>query len=279
MAVVGLLLFLWVELVYDRAASPRLVAQFVTSYCLAHAIAGAVFGPSWFSRADSFEVYSSMVARLSPLGRRRDGALVVRNPLDGLAGTRAEADLTPMVVTILGSTVFDGLSRTPWWSDMIAGTDRTAYLVIGTAGFAGAIGVIALSYAAAMGAMRRRQKLDVDPRPYFAPTLVPIAVGYTVAHYFSFALFQGQKGLLLANDPFARGWDLLGLQETTVNYTLLSSAQISVVQISAIVIGHVVAVIAAHDRAVRVLPPAAVTRGQYPLMIAMVEAVHELSTR
>lgn len=100
--------------------------------------------------------------------------------------------------------------------------------------------------------------------------MIPIAIGYTVAHYFSFALFQGQQGILLANDPLILGWNLFGLRDATVNYTLVSTTQISIVQISAIVVGHVVAVVAAHDRAVRILRPAAAVRGQYPLMAVMV---------
>ena len=37
-------------------------------------------------RGDGFEVYSTLVGRLSPFGRRTDGRLVVRNPLENLDG-------------------------------------------------------------------------------------------------------------------------------------------------------------------------------------------------
>lgn len=269
-ATAGLLGFLWIELVYDMAASPRAVAEFVTIYCVIHVVAGTVFGPGWFSRADGFEVYSSLIARAAPVGRRSDGRLVLRNPLDGLAGTSTSPDLTPVVVVVLGSTAFDGLSRSSWWAGLVTDTGRAEYLLLGTAGLLLTMGVIALTFESAMRVTRRHLRLDKDPRPDFAPTLIPIAIGYTIAHYFSFALFQGQQGILLANDPLVLGWNLFGLRDATVNYTLMSSTQISFVQISAIVVGHVVAVVAAHDRSVRLLRPAAAVRGQYPLMAVMV---------
>jgi hypothetical protein len=269
-AALSLFCFVWVELVDDMASSPRTVAVFVTTYCLIHVVAGTVFGADWFSRGDGFEVYSTMVARAAPIGRRSDRRLVVRNPLNGLSGTPISPDLTPVVVVILGSTAFDGLSRTSWWSGLVANTDRTAYLAIGTVGLIAGIAVIGGTFAAAMAATRRYLKPDDNPRPSFAPTLIPIAIGYTVAHYLSFALFQGQEGYLLANDPLVRGWNLFGLKDASVNYLLLTSTQISIIQISAIVVGHVVAVVAAHDRAVRLLKHHDGVRGQYPLMAVMV---------
>jgi hypothetical protein len=44
----------------------------------------------------------------------------------------------------------------------------------------------------------------------FAHTLLPIAVGYTLAHYFSLLVLQGQNGYIRASDPFGQGWDLFG---------------------------------------------------------------------
>jgi hypothetical protein len=41
-------------------------------------------------------------------------------------------------------------------------------------------------------------------------TLLPIAVGYTLAHYFSLLVLQGQNGYIRASDPSGQGWDLFG---------------------------------------------------------------------
>lgn len=272
-AAIFLSMFLWLELVYDESASPRVVGWFVLGYAAVHVIAGAVFGPGWFDRADGFEVYSTMLARAAVIGRNPEGALVLRNPLRGLAGTASHPSLTPVVLIVLGSTVFDGMSRSGWWSELVAGTGRSQYLLLGTAGLAGAIALVATTFGLAMALTR--SSIAAHPRQgsasgLFAPTLIPIAVGYTIAHYFSFALFQGQQGYLLANDPLGQGWDLFGLAGATVDYALLSTTQIAFVQIGAIVVGHVIAVLAAHDRSLGVFRANRGMSGQYPLLLVMV---------
>ncbi|WP_059005671.1 hypothetical protein [Streptomyces specialis] len=269
-AVTGLLAFLWLELVYDHSESPRAVAAFVPGYALLHTVAGAVFGPRWFGRADGFEAYSSLVAAAAPFGRRADGTLVLRDPFDGLAALPRSRALTANVLVLLGSTAFDGLTRTPVWSDLIRGTARAPYLLLGTAGLLGCVaavtGVYVLAVRVSLPYLRR------SPHPYteFSHSLIPIAIGYTVAHYFSFALFQGQQGVLLANDPFGRGWNLLGTQGERVDYLLVSTTAIAWTQIAAIVLGHVAGVASAHDRAVRLMPRRHAGVGQFPLLAAMI---------
>ncbi len=271
-AVVCLSAFLWLELVYDEAASPRTVACFVLGYAVVQVAAGAVFGERWFACGDGFEVYSTMVARASPLGRDDSGTLVLRNPLRGIASTPVSPPLTAVVVVVLGSTVFDGVSRSGWWADRIAGTDRAEYLIVGTLGLLGAIAVIGASFGLAMLLTGRfvdsLEQADLAAR--FAPSLIPIAIGYTVAHYLSFVLFQGQQGYLLANDPLGRGWNLFGLSDASVDYTVLSTSVIAFLQIGAIVVGHVVAVLVAHDRSLELLVRGDGLRGQYPLIVVMI---------
>lgn len=269
-ATLQLLFFVWMELVYEHSASPPVVAGFVTIYLEIQFAGGLLFGPTWFDRCDGFEVYASMIARASVLGRRDDGKLVLRNPLDGLSATPPEPDLTPVVILILGSTAFDGLSRTSLWSRLTNGTGNTAYLILGTLGLAGTIAAVAGTYAAAVQATARFSEGVAHPRAQFAHSVIPIAIGYTIAHYFSFALFQGQQGILLANDPLVRGWDLFGLTGRNVDYGLMSNNAIAFVQVTAIVLGHIAGVTAAHDRAVVLLPERLARRGQYPMLAVMV---------
>ena len=51
----------------------------------------------------------------------------MRSPLDGLDGLRAERGLTAVVMVLIGSTAFDGLSRTQYWQ---AGPGQDAYLSV-----------------------------------------------------------------------------------------------------------------------------------------------------
>ncbi|HEY3466803.1 MAG TPA: hypothetical protein VGL47_16840 [Amycolatopsis sp.] len=247
-AVVSLLAFLWLELASGHSDSPRLIAGFVTLYAVVHVACGAVFGPRWFDRGDGFEVYAVLIAGLSPFGRRADGRLVVRSPLDGLLALGRSPGLTPLILVVLGSTAFDGLTRLPFWNDL------TPSVPLATAGLAAAIALTAAAYAGGIRLTRPYLRKGTEPYTGFGHTLVPIMVGYTVAHYFSFALFEGQRGF----DP------------AVADYTLVSTAVIALVQVGAIVLGHVLAVGSAHDRALGLLRAGYRTVGQYPLLALMV---------
>lgn len=89
----GLFAFVWTELVHPEPAFVSTVLTWVLLYTGAMLLGSAVFGDRWFEQADPFEVYFSLVARLSVWGRirdtdpDRDGRLAVRNPLDNLDGT------------------------------------------------------------------------------------------------------------------------------------------------------------------------------------------------
>ncbi|RZQ62547.1 hypothetical protein EWH70_19590 [Amycolatopsis suaedae] len=269
-ATAGMLAFLWLELAFPHSDAPRAVAVFVTVYALVHLVAGVVYGPAWFDRADTFEVYFGLVAALSPIGRRDDGRLVLRNPLDGLLTVDRARGLTPFVLVVLGSTAFDGLTRLPVWTDTTRELGGVASALLATAGLAAAIGLVSGAYAGAIRLTRPFLRRGTEPYREFAHSLVPIMVGYTVAHYFSFAAFEGQQGVLLATDPFGLGWDLFGTAGTAVDYTAVPVAVIAAVQIAGIVAGHVLGVVSAHDRALGVLRRDHVKAGQYPVLALMV---------
>jgi hypothetical protein len=274
-AVAGLLAFVWLELVYQNAALPMTVAWFLLAYGAVNLFAGALYGPAWHDRCDAFEVYSTLVGHLSPFGRRSDGRLVVRNPLRGLSSIDQAPGLVAVICTLLGSTAFDGLTRTQLWRNLTLTRGQLAYAFIGTVGLLAMVGLVYSVYVAAVRASarylprsQRQRREELEAR--FVPSLLPIAVGYTIAHYFSLLLFQGQAGYILASDPFAAGWDLLGTAHWRISYTLISTAAIALVQVAAIVTGHVLGVVVAHDRAMATFSGKARTDAQYPLLVVMV---------
>ncbi|MGH2650518.1 MAG: hypothetical protein ACRDHK_04830, partial [Actinomycetota bacterium] len=109
-----------------------------------------------------------------------------------------------------------------------------------------------------------------NPDERFVHSLIPIVVGYTIAHYFSLFVFQGQAGYILASDPFGRGWDVFGTDDWAINFLVVSTRAIALVQVAAIVTGHVLGVVAAHDRAVALFSGLDKRRGQYALLAVMV---------
>jgi hypothetical protein len=141
--------------------------------------------------------------------------------------------------------------------------------VWGTVGLLGAIGIVAGTYTLATRAAPASQSGErLDRR--FVHSLIPILVGYTIAHYFSLLIFQGQNGYILASDPFDSGWNLFGTADWKVNFLLVSTSAIALIQVGAIVGGHVVGVVTAHDRAVAIFPARDKVRGQYLLLTTMV---------
>ena len=101
-------------------------------------------------------------------------------------------------------------------------------------------------------------------------SLVPIALVYAVAHYFTLLLVQGQYALPLASDPFGYGWDVLGLADFQPNLAPLSPNAVWYVQVAALVVGHAAGLAIAHDRALRVLSVKDALRSQYAMLVLMV---------
>lgn len=177
------------------------------------------------------------------------------------------------MLVVLGSTSFDGLTRTESWVDLSSRTSGAANTVVGTLGLLWAIAVVFVVYFGAMKVTARLTDGDDDPRDLalaFAHSLVPIAFAYSVAHYFSLLVLEGQGIISLVSDPFGAGWDLFGTRERAVDFNLLSPTVIAWVQACSIVAGHVVAVVVAHDRALGRFPPRQAVRAQLPLLAAMV---------
>ena len=267
-AAVALLSFTWLELAYPDRSRPSTVALFLVCYGVTQLLAGLWFGPGWFARGDGFEVYSTLLGRLAPIGRRSDGRLVVRNPLDGAEGTPQLPGLAAVMVVLLGSTAFDGLTRTQWWQNG-PGLPGDSAGLIATLGLLDTVGLVAALYVGA-AVLSSRISGTGDGPGTFAHSLIPIAAGYAVAHYFSLLLLDGQLTWILASDPFQSGLNLFGTAFGAVNYTLVTPRTISLVQVGAIVLGHVVGVVLAHDRAVRVAPGPRTLVAQYPLLLVMV---------
>jgi hypothetical protein len=257
--------FVWLELVAPHRSDPRLVGTLILAYAAANLAAAWWFGRDWFTRGDGFEAYGTLLARMCPIGRRPDGALVWRTPLTGLMTGAAEPGLTATACVLIGSTGFDGITRTTYWRDNVDPADVTA----GTLGLAAAVTAVAALYVAALRLSARLTGQDPAVLPArFAATLLPIALGYTLAHYFSFFVLEGQTTVILASDPFGAGWNLLGSTGNRVDYDLAGPTLTAQVQVNAIVLGHIAGTIAAHDLALRGPGPAA--RGQLPIAAVMV---------
>jgi hypothetical protein len=268
-AAAWLLAFAWLELVAPGNDTLPVLRTFFAAYFAVNLLAATYYGSRWFGRGDGFEVYFTLVGRLSPLGRRPDGRIVLRNPLVSAAATPPLPGLFAVVGVLLGSTAYDSMSNAPWWVTFVQNRGvsprltETAGLLVVTLLVTGAF---AAASALSARAAHRRQGFAGE----FAHTLIPIVVGYVVAHYWSLLVLIGQATVIRLSDPLGTGADWLGTADWGIDSRPADPTFVSVLQVCAVVLGHVVAVVLAHDRAVRLLPRRHAVAGQVPMLVLMV---------
>jgi hypothetical protein len=237
---------------------------------------------TWTSRADAFSVYFGLFARLSPL-HWRDGAVYRRPPLSGIPGLEALPGTVALLCVMIGSTSFDGFSQGTVWTSLAPHLQQffadlgmsleNALEAAFTVGLVGMVLAVAGLYALGIAGMstvgRNRDRRELAGA--FAHTLVPIALAYVVAHYFSLLAYQGQAVVALASDPLGDGSDLFGTASVAINYTWIGANGIWYVQVGALVLGHVAGLTLAHDRALALYDRASeATRSQYWMLAVMV---------
>jgi hypothetical protein len=262
--------FLWLELAaLDRATVPVLTRWFAV-FIAVTLVCALVFGATWFDRGDPFEAYSSAVARLAPFGRRADGAVVLRSPIDGLEAVPPVRGDAGIALVLLGGTLFDGLSNAPSWIRLTQGGPLDPP-VPATLGLLACIAAVGAVYVACTWWAARIAGVDAAGMPRaLAPSLIPIVVGYAVAHYYSLLVIVGQQTVQQMSDPLGTGADLLGIGGNGISYTWVQPTTVAVIQVVAVVAGHIVGVFSAHERGVHLFPPKRALAAQVPLLVAMV---------
>jgi hypothetical protein len=221
------------------------------------------------------------VSRLSPFRRDpKTRRIAVGNPFDHLLSLPVRPGVVAVLAVLLGSTAFDSFSSSATWRNFADGLARTVHVVpvsvstsaLRTAGLLVFAAVVATTFslaARATGGLDRERRRALPGQ--LAHSLIPIVVGYIFAHYLSYLVERGQQAVFALADPLGRDWNLLGLGHLHVAYLLsLHPTVLAVVKVTSVVTGHIVAVIAAHDRALRLLPAGHQLTGQLTMMLVMV---------
>ena len=275
-ALVGLGGFLWLELAYHSSSSPRVLGWMSVAY-LAFVVAGvARQGRSFIATGEGFTVLFTLLAAMAPLHRDDEGRLRARLPFTGLADLEIRRGTMAVILVVLGSTTFDGVTRTDFWGDIVENKTGWELTIYNTLGVLWTVALVAMVYLLATRVMSRiTGDHPDDVADAFVPSLVPILFAYAVAHYFSLLVLEGQGFWYLLSDPYGEGWDLFGTADGTIDFLLVSTGTIAWVQAGAVVLGHVAAVMVAHDRALADYGDAdhgekVAVRSQYPMLVAMV---------
>jgi hypothetical protein len=264
--------FVMLELgVYQNAAEPHFLATAMAVYSVTMAAGAAIGGPRALREGEAFAAWFGLLAHMAPCYRDDEGRLRLRPPLVGLTQLRPRPGQAAVVLVALGTTSFDGLTRTSFWLNLTAGQSQSDRLLSDTLGMAWMVAVVGILYFGAMRVAARITEQEVDELANsFIHSLVPIALGYAVAHYFSFLVVETNRFLGQISDPLGRGWDLFGTAGWIDNLNIVSPSVIAYVQAGAIVAGHMAGVLLAHDRAVARFRGDTAARSQYPLLVAMV---------
>jgi hypothetical protein len=281
-AAIALLGFTWVELVSGWGEDPVALTTAAVVYTVYTIAMQAVFGTeTWSARGEAFAVYFNLFSRLS-IWETRDRVVGLRPPLGGLPRLDAVAGTVLFVVVMIGTVTFDGFSQGELYNDIavdladaldgIVGLDA-APKVVSTLGLLLGVAVVGAFYRLGIDGARSVGG-DIEARELrraFIHTLVPIAMVYVAAHYLTFLLFEGQATFYLASDPLGEGWDLFGTADRAINYTYLSQNATWYLQVGFVIVGHVAALILAHDRAlVLYKEPKLAVRSQYWMLAVMV---------
>jgi hypothetical protein len=265
-AAVGVALFIWLELISaadsTTGVQPRgaaIAALLYSAYTLA---AMGLFGiEEWLDNGEAFSVYFGMFSRLSAIEARGE-QLGLRRPLASTTKwARVPGSLAVVVVTI-GGTAFDGAQEGVLSSPIQSLYNRLVDLGLGS-GFAirldetlwllVMLGVVAGLYWLGVLGMRlvRGSPGTRELATEFAHTLIPIGLAYVTAHYFSIFVYQEQAQFTyLLSDPLGNGSNYFGTVTSGVDYGVLTATAIWYVQVGALLIGHVLGLTLAHDRAI-----------------------------
>jgi uncharacterized membrane protein (Fun14 family) len=282
-AAAGLFLFATYELVYANSSQPDNVAIASLIYAALQLVGMATYGvEAWSRNGDGLGVYFGLFAEIAPL-RWHDGKLSVRPMFSGLTKIAVPHGTVGLLAVAIGTTTFDGMSENEFWTDTAldiqgvledVGIGATRGLEIAyLLGMAGVVLIAGLLFMLGVRGMRTvdNRISTNDLARHFVHSLVPIAFAYVLAHYFSLLVYEGQAGVFLASDPLGRGWNILGMAQNTVDYTVVSANAIWYVQVGALVIGHVAGLVLAHDRALMVFRDVKrATRSQYWMLAVMV---------
>ena len=201
------------------------------------------------------------------------------------AGLLRAADVTVsmavFVLLLLSTVTFDGFTATPAWASLESalygaltplGEARSS--VISTLGLIAFPCIFTVVYVLFSAWIARAAGGELPTRTVgqtFVLSLVPIAIAYHLAHYFSYLLIQGQLVARLVSDPLGLGWNLFGTARYRPDISIVDARVAWYTAVVAIVLGHVVAVYLAHVVALRSFAEQrAAVRSQLPMLVLMV---------
>lgn len=257
-AAAGLLFFVWLELVYGGGS----LGMIMIAYTFLTLLAMANFGRDvWRERGETFSVWFGLLNRMAPfglVGPSADGRVRRRPYASGLLEPGWTTAHLVIVAMGAASILYDGISQTAPWFDVF-GLPGLPLATVQLFGFMGVVVGLALIVGRLVG------------QAAIGAGLVPIAVGYLLAHYLTYLLGDGQRIVIALSDPLQLGWDLLGTAFYEPGTDWIPPALLWTVQLAAVIGGHILGAWSGHIVAAREAPAGRNVRlRQVPLAALMV---------
>lgn len=251
--------FVWLELV-GRVGGGRELGLVLIGYTLVTLGGMAWYGKErWRAHGEVFSVWLGLLGRLAPYGlvsAPEEGRIQRRGFGSALTRTPWSASLLAVVAVATGSVIWDGISQTEPYYDVVG----DPHVVVETALL---LGFLALLTGVVLLVGRRVGLVAMGAG------LVPVAVGYLIAHYLTYLLVEGQRIVVALSDPLQQGWDLFGTVGFEPRDDWLATSVVWTMQVSAVVLGHVVGAWLGHS-AVRRERTGGARVSQWPLAGLMV---------
>ena len=190
-------------------------------------------------------------------GRPAPAGCAARRSPTACSGRPWDASLVTLVAIATGAILFDGLSQTQAYFDLFAIPDLgTTTLLL--AGFLGIVVALTLLVGRRVGMTA------------MGAGLLPISVGYLIAHYLTYLLGDGQRIVIAVTDPLQLGWDLIGTAYYEPSMAWLPASLVWTIMFGAVVGGHVLGAWAGHLRSPAAASEPHSRRAQLPLAVVMV---------
>jgi hypothetical protein len=260
-AAIGFAVVVWLELV--AVSGPQVLFVVLVGYTAFTIAMMAQFGrDTWRANAEVFTVWFGLLGRLAPFALADEDGRVRRRPfLSGLLEPGFTMADVVIIALGVGSILFDGLSQTQIWFDLF-GLPSLPLETVLLIGFMGIIVGAALTVTRFVGIAAT------------GAGLLPIAVGYLIAHYLTYLVIDGQRIVIAISDPFQRGWDVFGTAFYQVSGAWLPPGLVWTIQLAAVVGGHMLGAWGGHVVAALDAPPGLSARTlrnrQIPLAVVMV---------
>lgn len=279
----GFLLFSMFMLVDIAPDDPDRLANIVTLYFLINLLFVKIFGVNWLEKGECFTAFYGLLSKLSWIWIM-EGKIHIGFFGSQLKKIKTFPSLSVLFLSIILATLsFDGLNETFLWFKVIDVNPlefhgRSSVIIENSFGliFFAVMLFFIFSITIFLGHKFINERVSFkEIIGINSIALLPIALAYHIAHYLTSFLVNIQYSYKVASDPLNNGKDFFNIGDFNVTTSFFNTIEtvklIWFIQASAIVIGHVIAVLLAHSICEGYLKKkSSILISQFPISIFMI---------